>query len=226
MNTFKQLAIEVLKNSEKPLHSKVITELALKKGLKTNGKTPWATMNAVLITDINSKKDKSRFIKVGSSTFSLNKGFVESKIVNKIERVIIDEELVKHSIIKYLSCIGWGHFQYGKLHEHGVDIKCKKNNYPRYLSIETKGSSTLRQSDEVGFIYSLGQIITRMRDSGSTRNYYGIGLPELSANIALRRLPWQVAKKLLLTVYSVNSSGEVEEYSWVELKKKQNEIIS
>ena len=35
---------------------------------------------------------------------------MESKIVNKIERVIIDEELVKHSIIKYLSCIGWGHF--------------------------------------------------------------------------------------------------------------------
>ena len=63
-----------------------------------------------------------------------------------------------------------------------------------------------------------------MRDSGSTRNYYGIGLPELSANIALRRLPWQV-KKLLLTVYSVNSSGEVEEYSWVELKKNKMKLF-
>lgn len=61
-----------------------------------------------------------------------------------------------------------------------------------------------------------------MRDSGSTRNYYGIGLPESAARIAIRRLPWQIAKKLLLSVYAVNEHGEVEEYSWIELKKDQD----
>lgn len=222
MISFKQIAYQILVEEKKPLHSKEITELALKKGLKTNGKTPWATMNAVLITDINSKKEKSQFVKTGSSIFSINKLFKQVKTIEKVQRVKIDEEFVKHSIIKYLSCLGWGNFQYDKLHAHGVDIRCKKNSYSRYLSIEVKGQSILRQSSEVAFIYSLGQIITRMKDSGTTRNYYGLGLPEESAIIALRRLPWQVAKKLLLTVYSVNINGEVEEYSWLELKNKQN----
>jgi hypothetical protein len=40
-----------------------------------------------------------------------------------------------------------------------------------------------------------------MKTGGTTRYYYGLGLPEKSANIALRRLPWQVAKKLLLYVF-------------------------
>lgn len=61
-----------------------------------------------------------------------------------------------------------------------------------------------------------------MSDSSTTRNYYGLGLSEESANIALRRLPWQIAKKLLLTIYSVNINGEVKKYSWLELKNKQN----
>lgn len=219
--SFKQTAYKILRKAGKPIHTRKLTELAIKHGLKTDGRTPWATMNAILITDINSKKEQSMFVKTAPSTFYINekiKPFVDSM---KSERKKVDEEFVKHSIIKYLSCLGWGHFEYGKLHTHGVDIKCRKNNYSRYLYIETKGSSLLRQSDEVSFVYSLGQIITRMKDGGSTRNYYGLGLPELSANIAKRRLPWQVAKRLLLLIYSVNTSGEVEEYSWKELKDIQ-----
>jgi hypothetical protein len=135
----------------------------------------------------------------------------------------LKEEFVKHAILKYLSTEGWGSFQYGELHDRGVDIRVKKQRYSRYLSIETKGSSVISQSDEVGFIYSLGQIITRMKDTGKTRNYYGIGLPDSAARIAMRRLPWQVAKRLLLSVYSVNSAGEVEEYSWAELKRLQKQ---
>jgi len=76
MNSFKDIAYQILKEAGKPLHSKEITKIALERGwLKTAGKTPEATMNAQLIVDINNKKDKSRFIKVGPSIFSLNPNF-------------------------------------------------------------------------------------------------------------------------------------------------------
>lgn len=55
------------------MHSDEITRIALDRGwLVTAGKTPAATMNAQLIVDINKLGDKSRFIKVGPSTFKCN----------------------------------------------------------------------------------------------------------------------------------------------------------
>ena len=60
MNSFKDIAYQILKEAGKSLHSKEITKIALKREwLKTAGKTPEATMNAQLVVDINSKKDKS-----------------------------------------------------------------------------------------------------------------------------------------------------------------------
>ncbi len=134
---------------------------------------------------------------------------------------IITEDFVKNSIIKWLSANGWGHFQYGDLHDKGVDIKSKHTRYSRYFLIEVKGQGRIRQTDEVAFVYSLGQIITRMKTDRTTRYYFGIGLPESSAKIALRRLPWQVAKKLLLYLFSVNQSGKIVRYSWQDLQKLQ-----
>lgn len=78
MNSFKDIAYQILKEAGKSLHSKKITKIALSRGwLKTAGKTPEATMNAQLIVDINSKKEKSRFIKTAPSTFSLNPDYKE-----------------------------------------------------------------------------------------------------------------------------------------------------
>jgi hypothetical protein len=37
----------------------------------------------------------------------------------------------------------------------------------------------------------------------------------------LRRLPWQVAKKLLLFVFSVEGKGDAKKYSWKEIKRYQ-----
>ncbi len=130
----------------------------------------------------------------------------------------ITEDFVKHSIVKWLSANNWGHFQFGGLHERGVDIRAKHNQYPIYYFIETKGQGKIRQADEVAFVYSLGQIITRMK-TNNTRNKYAIGLPETSAKIAIRRIPWQIAKKLLLYVLSVDRTGKVKQYSWQDLKK-------
>lgn len=59
MNSFKDIAYQILKEADRPLHSKEITKIALDRGwLKTAGKTPEATMNAQLIVDINRKKRK------------------------------------------------------------------------------------------------------------------------------------------------------------------------
>jgi hypothetical protein len=82
MNSFKDIAYQILKEAGKSLHSKEITKIALQRGwLKTAGKTPEATMNAQLVVDINSKKEKSLFIKTAPSTFTLR--FREVKISDK-----------------------------------------------------------------------------------------------------------------------------------------------
>jgi len=88
MNSFKDIAYQILKENGRPLHSKEITKIAIGRGwLKTVGKTPEATMNAQLIVDINSKKEKSRFMKVAPSTFSINTSFKEvtKEKINKVE---------------------------------------------------------------------------------------------------------------------------------------------
>jgi hypothetical protein len=90
MDSFKDIAYQILKEVGKPLHSKEITKIAISRGwLKTAGKTPEATMNAQLVVDINSKKEKSRFVKTAPSTFGLNENFVTpQKIeVKKAEKI-------------------------------------------------------------------------------------------------------------------------------------------
>lgn len=137
----------------------------------------------------------------------------------------MSEDFVKTAVIKWLSRNGWGtNLQFGGLREHGVDIKVRHNLYSRYFFIECKGQGIGRGSSEVAFVYSVGQIISRMKIGGSTRYYYGLGLPEKSAKIALRRLPWQVAKKLLLYVFSVDQKGNVVRYSWQELRRNQDQL--
>lgn len=102
---------------------------------------------------------------------------------------LITEKFVKQSIIKWLFRNNWGrNLEVGELRDRGVDIRVRHNDYARYFLIETKGEGKIRQADEVAFVYSLGQIITRMK-AGRSRYYYGLGLPEVSAKIAIRRVP-------------------------------------
>ena len=134
---------------------------------------------------------------------------------------LLSEKFVKQAIIKWLFRNGWGtNLEVGELRDRGVDIRVRNNKFTRYFLIETKGKGKIRQADEVAFIYSLGQIVTRMK-VGVARYYYGFGLPEISAKIAIRRIPWQIAKKLLLYVFAVDKAGKVKQYSWKELKKLQ-----
>jgi len=134
----------------------------------------------------------------------------------------LSEKFVKQSIIKWLFRNGWSrNLEVGELRDKGVDIKVKNNKVSRFFLIETKGEGKTQQVSESTFVHSLGQIITRMKTGGTTRYYYGLGLPELSAKIAIRRVPWQVAKKLLLYIFSVSQDGKVKQYSWQDLRKFQ-----
>ena len=138
----------------------------------------------------------------------------------------LTEKFVKQSIIKWLFRNGWDrNLEVGELRDQGVDIRVKNNKVSRFFLIETKGEGKTRQVNESTFVHSLGQIITRMKTGGTTRYYYGLGLPELSAKIALRRIPWQIAKKLYLIILSVNQREDVIEYDWTSLKKFQNKKL-
>lgn len=62
MDSFKNIAHQILKEAGRPLHSKEITKAALGRGwLKTAGRTPEATMNAQLLMDIKAKGPLSDF---------------------------------------------------------------------------------------------------------------------------------------------------------------------
>lgn len=102
MNSFKDIAYQILKEAGKPLHSKEITKIALNRGwLKTAGKTPEATMSAQLIVDINSKKEKSRFIKTAPSVFNLNP--IAPHVIKKELRYEIKKEEKKYKISRNVS---------------------------------------------------------------------------------------------------------------------------
>jgi len=95
MNKFKEAAKQILAEQKKPLHYREITRLALEQGiLETDGKTPESSMSSQLIMDIKHKGKFSEFIKVSSSTYSLN---TEIKIIHTpkvIEKDLQEEEKI------------------------------------------------------------------------------------------------------------------------------------
>lgn len=71
-------AVEVLSAADEPLHYREITERILERDLwATSGKTPEATVNAQIVTEINSKGQESRFVRTAPGTFALNDGTYE-----------------------------------------------------------------------------------------------------------------------------------------------------
>jgi len=120
---------------------------------------------------------------------------------------ILKERDIQLTVRDYLFKIGWGTNAYIKqTDEKGVDIRVQNNiANSRYFFIETKGESaskSARQVSETSFVYSLGQLVTRMKVVDAKYAYqYGLGLPKKSADIAIRRIPWQFAKKICLFVF-------------------------
>ena len=102
------------------------------------------------------------------------------------------------------------------LHGHGPDLVLvggKRNS--EYFIIECKGRSYARSADSInkeGWLNALGQLVTRMEterviQKGKTKGRinraykYGLGLYWVSAQVALRRIPPNIANTLM--TYSV-----------------------
>lgn len=123
-----------------------------------------------------------------------------------------------------------------KLHGHGVDIMLvggKRNS--EYFFIECKGKSYSKSAKSVnkeGWLNALGQIITRMTTSRVIKSgvkkgepncayKYGLGLCKEGAEVALKRIPKEIAKTLNLYIFSVDEEGVVEMFTPSQFQNKQ-----
>lgn len=120
--SFKDAAFKVLKAEKRPLPVEDITDRAISKGLlKTNGRTPHATMGAQLYTHINTHRDRSAFVQLGKNRFGLREWGLEV-ISDEIEKAenekIISLNERKRSIVG--DPINFEGLIYGPLNENGV----------------------------------------------------------------------------------------------------------
>lgn len=70
--SFIDATFAILNATQKPLHYREIAQLALEQGfVQTDGKTPEATINAVLAVDIKQKGSQSRFVRTKQGVFAL-----------------------------------------------------------------------------------------------------------------------------------------------------------
>lgn len=125
VNTFKGVAYEILKEAGKPLHTDEITKIALQRGwLKTAGKTPEATMNALLVVDTNKKGPMSLFKKTGPSTFAINEGV---KDVKK-EELTEEHEKKEYKVSDTLMSVQKGNIVEARVSElillYGTNLSC------------------------------------------------------------------------------------------------------
>ena len=140
----------------------------------------------------------------------------------------ITEEFVQRKVEAHLNAKGWNYNLKSKNgREHGCDIIVSdgnNKNKARRFYIECKGKSyakSARSIKDTNFLFCLGQLVTRMKVIAKHAYKYGLGLPENSAEIALRRIPWQAARHLCLSIFSVDDSGIVKEYSPKDFKRLQ-----
>jgi hypothetical protein len=136
----------------------------------------------------------------------------------------ITEKFVIERIKKYLTP-RWSVVTEKDLHEKSCDLVMRDefNKYKaRRFLIECKGKSyakSARSVNETVWLYALGQLVSRMKVVAKHAYKYGLGLPEVGANKALHRIPWQAARHLCLYVFSVDDKGKVKEYSPKDFKK-------
>ena len=115
------------------------------------------------------------------------------------------------------------------LRTHGVDLVMiggKRNS--EYFFIECKGKSYAKSANSInreGWLNALGQLITRMnvarmdKSGRINRAYkYGLGLPEIGAKVALRRMPHKIARTLNLYIFSIDDNYTVKMYTPKDFK--------
>ncbi|MCR5664327.1 MAG: hypothetical protein K6G17_05520 [Oscillospiraceae bacterium] len=120
-------------------------------------------------------------------------------------------------------------------HDHGPDLVLVggKRNSERFI-VECKGKSYAKSAISInkeGWLNALGQLVTRMStartiQTGKTRGRvnrayrYGLGLYWIGAQVALRRIPREIAKTMNLYIFSVYDDGFVRQWSPKDFEKK------
>lgn len=136
---------------------------------------------------------------------------------------VLKEGFVKQQVVKWLTSNRWGHIDYKQEAEHGVDIKARHVDYPRYYLIEAKGDPDPREvknpqaNRDVRFMLALGQILSRMNTDAYY--YYGIAVPKSYESLVYGRVPWQVCRRLNLRFLMVGSDGRVDELGWKDVRQ-------
>lgn len=146
---------------------------------------------------------------------------------------MITESFIVEQIKKYLLTKENGNWNEDKirtssLHGHGPDIVLVggKSGKERFI-IECKGKSYAKAHNSInkeGWLNALGQLVTRMNTSRTIKSEtnkgepnraykYGLGLCEISAKVALRRIPGEIAKTLNLYIFSCDDEGNVMMYT-------------
>lgn len=94
INSFKEIAYQVLQKSKKPLHCKEITKIARgKQWLTTKGKTPEQTMCALLYSDVKTQRKKSRFLRSKMPGFFT----VNPKFKREPAELVVEDKVFKIS---------------------------------------------------------------------------------------------------------------------------------
>lgn len=99
-NSFKSIAIKMITEAGKPLHYREITRIATEQGLlKTDGKTPWATMNAQLSMDIVKNGENSQFYRAQPGFFGLRElGVTTTSTIKKSLTYVVAKHKVTDSL--------------------------------------------------------------------------------------------------------------------------------
>ena len=139
MNSFKNIAYQILKETGKPLHSNEITKIALnKKLIKTSGKTPEKTMNTQILLDIKYKGKRSLFFKAGPSTYNINNKIILDKIKTKGQQGI--KSGYTGNAGEYLVCseLLFRGFNASIMNvDEGIDIVACKENKTFFIQVKT-----------------------------------------------------------------------------------------
>lgn len=162
--SFKEIAIKILEDAKSALHYREITKRATGSGLlKSEGATPWATMNAQLSMDIVNNADLSPFMRTEPGFFAL-------KAIKKQEKTISGKALIiNHKINESLNTKQKGDIAEARVAElitlygdegltcyrpisddEGIDIIVKRRNRLDVVYIQVK--SSYGYADHRGFV--------------------------------------------------------------------------
>ena len=162
-------------------------------------------------------------------------------VINHMKERLLEEQEIVDLIVDYLinKENGQWHLETLKkheLHDSGADIDIRggKKNTERFI-IECKKKSHAKSANSInreGWLTALGQLISRMEanriiSSGKNKGEpnratkYGLGLYWVGAQVALRRIPRNVAKTLNLYVFSVDEYGFVKQFSPKDFGKEK-----